>query len=336
MEPQFPVIRHLCLLLVGASHRGRHMIHDDIQVRTTEDGIADEIFFENFGEGTSTAVPSALTRWAEEGQILDAQGIHYCVAAVKPEIIPVLLKHQAEEIAKGREEEQKKKAEAEAKSAAAKKEEEEKKKQKSSKGGGETSAAVEGQSTSTEAAASLEAQSEGMQVEQQPVASESEPASSEEGAAVETCVLITMDEPALDTSTTSADQAAVRTSTPANEGEDHTAVLSTLTPPTAARSVVQDILSAATVEAASLSAGDEVPPPPPATDTAQGATSDAEGTEQEVRQQEGDGSPMAIGEEGTAASTGAEIADDAVAGGCLFYFKNPLFLQKCIYVPSLP
>ena len=323
------------------------MMQDEIQVitRSTEDGVTDEIFFENFGEGTSTTVPSALTRWAEEGQILDAQGVHYCVAAVKPEILPVLLKHQAEEITKGREEEQKKKAEAQAKAAAAKKGEEERKKQESSKDGGETSTAGEGQSTSTEASAAAsdagvaqEGQSEGMQVEQQPVAAESEPSVSEQGASDDTSVLVSMsmDEPALETSTSLSDQAAVRTSTPANDNEDHSSAALAMTPPTTApvSLVVQDIISAATVEAANLSVGDEEPAPPSVDVNTQGSASEAERTEQEARQQESNGSPMTLGEEGAPAATDTEAAqnpsDAGLVGTYMILFIIYLFL--CRYI----
>ena len=304
------------------------MMQDEIQViaRNTEDGVTDEIFFENFGEGTPSTVPSALTRWAEEGQILDAQGIHYCVAAVKPEILPVLLKHQAEEIAKGREEEQKKKAEAQAKAAATKKEEEEKKKQGSSKGEGESSTSAQGQSASSktgtagsDAIASMEAQSEGMQVEQQPVEAESD-----QDPAGDTSVLVSMsmDEPVFESSTSSADQATVRTSTPANENDDQPSSIPSMTPPTPANSVVQDIISAATLEAANLRAGDEVPAPPPVVPTTQDSSSIAERTEQETGQQEGDGSPMALGEEGTTSTAGAESVQDAFAAGFAGMYKK--------------
>ena len=311
-------------------------MHDEIQViaRSTEDGVTDEIFFENFGEGTPSAVPSALTRWAEEGQILDAQGIHYCVAAVKPGIIPVLLKYQAEEIAKGREVEQKKKADAQAKAAATKKEEQEKKKQESNKDGGETSTPAEGEGTFTDigtavadAAASMEVQGEGMQVEQQPAAA-SEPAASEQGASGDASVLVSMsmDEPILETSAASTDQATVRTSTPADD-----VPAPTVTSPTPAGSVVQDIISAATVEAASLRAGDEVPAPPPVADNPQGTASEAESTDQDARQQEDDSSPMALGEEGTVATTDAESAQDSFAaaliGAYVFEFQT-LFLTR--------
>lgn len=320
------------------------MMQDEIQVitRSTEDGVTDEIFFENFGEGTSTTVPSALTRWAEEGQILDAQGVHYCVAAVKPEILPVLLKHQAEEITKGREEEQKKKAEAQAKAAAAKKGEEERKKQESSKDSGETSTAGEGQSTSAEAGATAsdagvfqERQIEGMQVEQQPVAAESEPSISGQGASDDTSVLVSMsmDEPALETL---SDQAAVRTSTPANDNEDHSSAALAMTPPTTApvSLVVQDIISAATVEAANLSVGDEEPAPPSVEVNTQGSAGEAEKTEQEARQQESDGSPMALGEEGATAATDTEAAQNSSDAGLVgtYMISFMIYLFLCRYI----
>ena len=291
------------------SHRSRHLAQDEIQViaRNTEDGVTDEIFFENFGEGTSSSVPSALMRWAEEGQILDPQGIHYCIAAVKPEILPVLLKRQTEEIAKGREEEQKKKAEAQAKAAASKKEEEEKrKKQESKESGGESSTTCDGQSTSTEAddGASAEAQSERMQVEEQPAdAAVSVPPASEASAPEDTSMLVRMytDEPVDEASVTSADDAVVRTSTPVNENEGTSSLASSTLPVVPASSVVQDIITAATMEAASISAGGGDELVAPDIENPQGTANEAERTEQETVQQGSDGSPMALEEEGTAA-----------------------------------
>ena len=285
------------------------MAQDEIQViaRNTEDGVTDEIFFENFGEGTSSTVPSALMRWAEEGQILDPQGIHYCIAAVKPEILPVLLKRQTEEIAKGREEEQKKKAEAQAKAAASKKEEEEKrKKQESKESGGESSTTCDGQSTSTEAddGASTEAQSERMQVEEQPAdAAVSVPPASEAPAPEDTSMLVRMytDEPVDEASVTSADDAVVRTSTPVNENEGTSSLASSTLPVVPASSVVQDIITAATMEAASISAGGGDELVAPDIENPQGTANEAERTEQETVQQGSDGSPMALEEEGTAA-----------------------------------
>ena len=285
------------------------MAQDEIQViaRNTEDGVTDEIFFENFGEGTSSTVPSALMRWAEEGQILDPQGIHYCIAAVKPEILPVLLKRQTEEIAKGREEEQKKKAEAQAKAAASKKEEEEKrKKQESKESGGESSTTCDGQSTSTEAddGASAEAQSERMQVEEQPAdAAVSVPPASEASAPEDTSMLVRMytDEPVDEASVTSADDAVVRTSTPVNENEGTSSSASSTLPVVPASSVVQDIITAATMEAASISAGGGDELVAPDIENPQGTANEAERTEQETVQQGSDGSPMALEEEGTAA-----------------------------------
>lgn len=302
----------------GVSHRSRHLAQDEIQViaRSTEDGVTDEIFFENFNEGAPSNVPSALTRWAEEGQILDPQGIHYCIAAVKPEIVPVLLKRQAEEIAKGRAEEQKKKAEAQAKAAASKKEEVAKKKHESKESGGESSTAAEGQSTSAEGgvAASPEAQNEGMQVEQQPEeATVSEPVASETGAVEDASMLVRMymDEPAAETSTTSTDQAVVRTSTPVNESEEQPSSTPTSMSATPATSVVQDIISAATVEAASLSTGDDEVTAP-AADNSQASANEAERTEQETGQQGSDGSP--IEEEGTSATPSGECVQFMLLG----------------------
>ena len=285
------------------------MAQDEIQViaRNTEDGVTDEIFFENFGEGTSSTVPSALMRWAEEGQILDPQGIHYCIAAVKPEILPVLLKRQTEEIAKGREEEQKKKAEAQAKAAASKKEEEEKrKKQENKESGGESSTTCDGQSTSTEAddGVSAEAQSERMQVEEQPAdAAVSVPPASEASAPEDTSMLVRMytDEPVDEASVTSADDAVVRTSTPVNENEGTSSSASSTLPVVPASSVVQDIITAATMEAASISAGGGDELVVPDIENPQGTANEAERTEQETVQQGSDGSPMALEEEGTAA-----------------------------------
>ena len=265
------------------------MVQDEIQViaRSTEDGGPDEIFFENFNEGAPSSVPSALSRWAEEGQILDTQGVHYCVAAVKPEILPVLLKHQAEEIAKGREEE--------------------KKKQGKKGSNGESSTAVEEQSTEGQATSASEAQSEVMQVEQQPAdtateveATPSEPTPTEDASML---IRMYMDETSTEAPAASTDQAMVRTSTPVNESEQHPSSVSpAVVAATPASSVVQDIISAATAEAASVSTEDEAATP--AIGSHLGSLTEAESTEQEVAEQEGDSSPMALEEEGmtTAAS----------------------------------
>ena len=282
------------------------MVQDEIQViaRTTEDGGPDEIFFENFNEGAASSVPSALTRWAEEGQILDAQGVHYCVAAVKPEILPVLLKYQAEEITKGREEEQKKKAEAQAKAAATKKEEEEKKKQGKKESGGESSTAVEGQGTSAEGEAkgAFEAQSEVMQVEQQSLdtvreaeATPSEPTPTEDASML---IRMYMDEPSAEAPASSSDEAMVRTSTPVNESEEHASSVSpAVVPATPASSIVQDIISAATAEVAGVRTAGEAATS--AIESRPGSVTEAESTEQQAVQQESDSSPMALEEEGT-------------------------------------
>lgn len=96
----------------------------------------DEIFFENFSEGILFIVLFVLMWWVEEGQILDLQGIYYCIVVVKFEIFFVFLKWQVEEIVKGRQEEQKKKVEVQVKVVVFKKEEEEKKKKQESKESG--------------------------------------------------------------------------------------------------------------------------------------------------------------------------------------------------------
>ncbi|KAJ7352898.1 E3 ubiquitin-protein ligase huwe1 [Desmophyllum pertusum] len=85
-------------------------------------------------------------------------------------------------------------------------------------------------------------------------------------------------------------------------------MMSTATP---ASAVVQDIISAATVEAASLSAGDEVEAP--AADSFQGSVGEAERTEQDAAQQESDGSPMALEEDGTAATPSAGLPEPSTA-----------------------
>lgn len=308
----------------GVGHRNRH-VQDEIQVipRNTDVGVTGEIFFESF-DSSATSVPSALTRWGEEGQILDVQGVHYCVAAVKPEILPVLLKIQAEEITKGREEEKKKKAEAQAKAAAAKKEGD-KKKEESSKDGGESSTAGAGQTTSVEAcAASPDAtvspgnESERMQVEQHLAIHDLEAtAATEQGSLDEASVLVSMsmDEPLPETSASLSDQAMVRTSTPANESGEPSAAVAAITPPATipVSSVVQDIISAATLEASSLNTNDVVPLPSEVSGNPQVSTTEEEGADQETAHAENDGSPMALGEEGTGAAIISEPTQNAPA-----------------------
>lgn len=304
----------------GVSHRSRH-IQDEIQVitRNAEGGANDDLFFENLGESSSTNVPSALSRWAEEGQILDAHGVHYCAAAVKPEILPVLLKLQAEEIARGREEEQKKKADAQAKAAAAKKEEE-KKKQESSKESGESSAAVAGEVASGEASAAAPDAAaspvEGMQVELQATAQEPDARTPEQESTEDPSVLVSMsmDEPVLETSASSA---MVRASTPANESGEPSAPPETITPPLPPRirSVVQDILSAAALEASGLNTN-VGPPQLEGSDNVRVSTSEEGGTGPDTGQVESDGSPMALGDEGTGAAARSDAAQNTSTGGC--------------------
>lgn len=47
--------------------------------------------------------PSALNRWLEEAIILDADSIHDCIAAIKPDILVVVDKYRDEELAERRE-----------------------------------------------------------------------------------------------------------------------------------------------------------------------------------------------------------------------------------------
>ena len=243
---------------------------------------------------------------------------------MKPEILPVLLKIQAEEITKGREEEKKKKAEAQAKAAAAKKEGD-KKKEESSKEGGESSTAGAGQTTSVEAcAASPDAtvspgnESERMQVEQHLAIHDLEAtAATEQGSLDEASVLVSMsmDEPLPETSASLSDQAMVRTSTPANESGEPPAAVAAITPPATipVSSVVQDIISAATLEASSLNTNDVVPLPSEVSDNPQVSTTEEEGADQETAHAENNGSPMALGDEGTGAAIISEPTQNAPA-----------------------
>lgn len=114
------------MLNPGSPHT-RVLLGDDFQVitRGTDEGFGDEIFVDGFGESpTSTnllsSIPTALTRWGEESQILDPESVHWCVTSLKPSIFPVLEKNQAAEIAKEKEEAAKKKKETEEKNAASK------------------------------------------------------------------------------------------------------------------------------------------------------------------------------------------------------------------------
>lgn len=93
-----------------------------------EIGDEDGLFVDGYSE--STSLPSALSRWSQESQILDPDSVHYCISALKPDLFPVFEKRLSEEVAKEKVEEQKKKKEAEAKAAAKKKEEEEEAKKK--------------------------------------------------------------------------------------------------------------------------------------------------------------------------------------------------------------
>lgn len=257
----------------GGAHRTRVLVRDEFQMlsRNAEDGLADDVFLDNYGEGpasanpVSSSIPSALTRWAEEGQILDPQSIHYCVASVKPEILPLLEKLQAEELEKEKAEEQKKKKEAEAKAAAAKKEEEEKKKQE-----GKSEAKEEaGTSSENQMEESTAASAEGMQVEQVPT--NSPPSAS---------ILVSMHSDDGDT-----ESAAVRSSTPISE-EESTA------PAAAGASVAQSIMGTATSEAASITSA-------VVSSQSEAAATPNAGTPTSSQSTEGTtASPMALVEEG--------------------------------------
>ena len=144
-----------------------------------------------------------------------------------------------------------------------------------------------------------------MQVEQQPEdAAVSEPPASEAAASEDTAMLVRMytDELSDETSVTSADNAVVRTSTPVNESESNSSSTPTTMPATPANSVVQDIITAATMEAASLSTGGDDEVATPHIENPQGSVNEAERTEQETAEQGDDASPMVLEEEGTAAT----------------------------------
>ena len=47
--------------------------------------------------------PSALNRWMEEAIILDADSIHDCISAIKPDILVVVERYRDEELAERRE-----------------------------------------------------------------------------------------------------------------------------------------------------------------------------------------------------------------------------------------
>ena len=71
--------------------------------------------------------PSALNRWMEEAIILDADSIHDCIAALKPEILVIVEKQRDEELAERRE---RRKKQQEEEASRRKKEEEEREKNK--------------------------------------------------------------------------------------------------------------------------------------------------------------------------------------------------------------
>lgn len=71
--------------------------------------------------------PSALNRWMEEAIILDADSIHDCIAALKPEILVIVEKQRDEELAERRE---RRKKQQEEEASRRKKEDEEREKNK--------------------------------------------------------------------------------------------------------------------------------------------------------------------------------------------------------------
>ena len=75
--------------------------------------------------------PSALNRWMEEAIILDADSIHDCIAAIKPDILTIVDKERDEELAERRE---RRKKQQEEEAARRKKEEEEAVRDKSKEG----------------------------------------------------------------------------------------------------------------------------------------------------------------------------------------------------------
>ncbi|XP_032242084.2 E3 ubiquitin-protein ligase HUWE1 isoform X2 [Nematostella vectensis] len=137
LQRNLPIGRHHgaaeVLQLNSGGHESRLLLASEARVMARQAAGEDGMFLDGYMENTSS-IPSALSRWTEESQILDPDSVHYCVAALKPELFPVFEKHLSEEIDKEKKEEQKKKKAAEAKAAASKKEEDEKKAEASKAG----------------------------------------------------------------------------------------------------------------------------------------------------------------------------------------------------------
>ena len=231
------------------------VLGDDFQVitRGADEGLGDEIFVDGFGESPAStnllsSIPTALTRWGEESQILDQESVHWCVTALKPFIFPVLEKHQATEIAKEKEEAAKKKKETEKKNAS-KASEEKKKEEKNSQ---EKEAEQKGENNVGENSQSA---TSAMQAEQEVTVQspESEPSSSSTRDAGEAAVLPPARE---ETAEMSSDESsasiliAMHMEEPAqlsSEVRTSTPVDSDITP--AANAVAERITLAATSEA---------------------------------------------------------------------------------------
>ncbi|XP_078678082.1 E3 ubiquitin-protein ligase HUWE1-like isoform X6 [Branchiostoma floridae x Branchiostoma belcheri] len=122
---------------------------DDVRVMAgQEDDIFDDLLNEGGSGGFSDAAPStgagllqnvltAQNRWAEECRVLDGDGVHHVIAAVKKSILEKLEEHCKKELEE-RQEKKKKQQEEEDKKKE-KEEEEKKKKEKEAKEKGETS-----------------------------------------------------------------------------------------------------------------------------------------------------------------------------------------------------
>ena len=149
--------------------------------RGTDDSFGDEIFVDGYGDSPASAnllssIPTALTRWGEESQILDPDSVHWCVTALKPSIFPVLEKYQAGEITKEKEEAAaaRKKKEAEEKAAVASKASEEKKKEETKKTETEGEGKSEGERSHSDADKTQEEQ-QGIAAAETPVSTPAPP-----------------------------------------------------------------------------------------------------------------------------------------------------------------
>ncbi|XP_031573679.1 E3 ubiquitin-protein ligase HUWE1-like isoform X3 [Actinia tenebrosa] len=223
--------------ITTGGHETRLLVGDDGQMReiTDEDGI----FVDGYNESTNS-IPSALSRWSEESQILDPESVHYCVAALKPEVFPAFEKRLSVDVEKEKVEEAKKKKEAEAKTAAKKKEDEEAAKKKA-----ESEAAA-----AATAAAANQQTSEDMQVDQSSTPQPT-PVAADDGSNTSLLVSMSMDhgsdsEPAVHTSTPRESEPAPSSATvdvtePASNAQSSAPLdgqVSRLTPPVASSSGV--------------------------------------------------------------------------------------------------